>query len=331
MLGAVLGVASTLVGSDSKAATGKRFYKATSTLVLDTTSSGSGAFTSAFTNLDQIAILTTTGDVPTAVAGKLGVDEQGLTDHIVTTTNGSTNTLELTAAEPTADEAVSVADTFAEQLIAGLTKRDVDRYNAQHDVLSKRIDTLNNTVNGLRVQLAGDPTNQVISAQLNAATNELGIAYSDFGNLTATGPPANRLSVLESAQALPIDRAEYNSRLSLGRLGQNHLVAGSGTDQPTISTAGSTTPLDSKLARGLLGALLGLLAGVGLAVVLDRLYRRIRTHQEAEEAYGVPVLAEVPQISREHQQEIVTAAAPLSRVAESYRAVRSACCSRGRR
>ena len=150
----------------------------------------------------------------------------GLTDHIITTANGSTNTLEITAAEPTADEAVRVADTFADQLIAGLQKRDTDRYNAQRTYLSTRIDNLNNTVNGLKAQLAGDPTNQVIAAQLNAAANELGIAYSDFGNLTATGPPTSRLSVLEKAQAVPIKQPEYDSRLNLGALGQNHLNAG---------------------------------------------------------------------------------------------------------
>ena len=198
-----------------------------------------------------------------------------------------------------------MADAFAAQLIAGLQKRDTDRYNAQRTYLSTRIDSLNNTVNGLRAQLAGDPTNQVIAAQLNAAANELGIAYSDFGNLTATGPPTSRLSVLEPAQAVPINQAEYDSRLNLGALGQNHLTGGVSADQPVISTTQSSGKLNGPVARGLLGALLGLFCGLGLAILLERLHRRIRAHEDAEEAFGLPVLAEVPKLAQLDSFQIV--------------------------
>jgi Mrp family chromosome partitioning ATPase len=51
--------------------------------------------------------------------------------------------------------------------------------------------------------------------------------------------------------------------------------------------------------------------------------RPLCSHQDAEEAFGLPVLAEVPRIGRNQQDEIVAASAPLSRVAEAYRAVRS--------
>jgi len=323
VLGGALGVGSAVLNESSSSGQAKTFYKATNTLVLDTTSSASGGFQSAFTNLDQIAILTTTGDVPTAVATKLGVDPKGLTDHIVTTSNGTTNTLEITAVEPTATEAVAVADTFADQLVAGLAQRDTDRYNAQRDYLSNRVNNLNNTVASLRAQQAASPLDPVIAAQLNAATNELGVAYSDFGNLTATGPPASRLSVLEKAQAVPIGQGEYDSRVNLGALGQNHLTADSGTAQPIVTTATSSSALNGKAARGVFGALLGFLAAIGLAILLERFNRRIRTHEDAETAFGLPVLAEVPRIGRTDQTDIVAAVAPLSRAAEAFRAVRS--------
>ncbi|MFN8024859.1 MAG: division plane positioning ATPase MipZ [Acidimicrobiia bacterium] len=324
VVGGALGVGSTIINSSSSSAKSKTYYKATNTLVLDTTGQGTGGFQSAFTNLDQIAILTTTGDVPGAVAAKLGVDEKGLTDHIITTSNGSTNTLEITAVDPTSPEAVALADTFADELIAGLAKRDTDRYNSQRDYLSNRINTLTGQVNSLSGAFAANPNDKVIAAQLNTAQNELGNTLTEFGSLTATGPPASRLSVLQKAQGVPINQSEYDSRLNLGALGQNHLTANNGSsDQPTITTASSSSALDGKLARGLFGALLGFLAGVGLALLLERLNRRIRTHEDAEEAFNLPVLAEVPRVGRSEQTEIVSAVAPLSRAAEAFRAVRS--------
>jgi Mrp family chromosome partitioning ATPase len=69
--------------------------------------------------------------------------------------------------------------------------------------------------------------------------------------------------------------------------------------------------------------LLGFFAGVGLVILLERLHRRVRTHEDAEEAFGLPVLAEVPRFARSGHYDIVAATSPMSRAAESYRAVRS--------
>ena len=50
----------------------------------------------------------------------------------------------------------------------------------------------------------------------------------------------------------------------------------------------------SRTSRVLLAALFGLLAGIALALVLERFDTRIRSSRAAEEAFGLPVLAEVP-------------------------------------
>lgn len=47
--------------------------------------------------------------------------------------------------------------------------------------------------------------------------------------------------------------------------------------------------------NGLLGAVLGLLLGVGLALLFERLNRRLRDPEEAQEAFGLPVLGTVPE------------------------------------
>jgi uncharacterized protein involved in exopolysaccharide biosynthesis len=73
VVGGAIGAASTQIEkNDPKTRT---YYKATNTLVLDSTGSGNGGFQSAITSLDQIALLATTGNVPRNVAKSLGSDE----------------------------------------------------------------------------------------------------------------------------------------------------------------------------------------------------------------------------------------------------------------
>ncbi|HEY3672817.1 MAG TPA: division plane positioning ATPase MipZ [Acidimicrobiia bacterium] len=326
VVGAVIGAASTRLESDDKKS--RTFYKATNTQYLDP-SSGSGTFASAFTSLDQIAVLTTTGDVPDLVAKQLDNGQTGrqLAEHIVTTTNGIANTLEITASAETPGEASDLANDFAKQLNLNLTDRDQARYNAQRDALSRRIDALTTQVNQLALQIAANPNDGVARATFTSAQNELGSVLTDFSQLTSGGPPAVRLSDLERAQAIPIDSDEYDARLRLGQLGQNHLVVTNNSSQPTdaVLTTSTSSTFKGPVSRGLLGALLGLLAGVGLALIMERLDRRIRTRADAEAAYGLPVLAEIPRISNAEANafNIVSYSNPISPAAEGFRAVRS--------
>jgi capsular exopolysaccharide synthesis family protein len=78
--------------------------------------------------------------------------------------------------------------------------------------------------------------------------------------------------------------------------------------------------------RGLIGALVGLLLGAGLALVLARFDTRIRTKEDAEEAFGMPVLAEVPLLKRQARRKkrpIVTLTDQDSLGAEAYRRLRT--------
>ena len=58
-----------------------------------------------------------------------------------------------------------------------------------------------------------------------------------------------------------------------------------------------------------------------LALVLERFDTRIRSPAAAEDAFGLPVLAEVPAISRGRRGTIVTASHPSSRAADAFRLV----------
>lgn len=71
-------------------------------------------------------------------------------------------------------------------------------------------------------------------------------------------------------------------------------------------------------------AVLGLILGVLVVLVVERVDPRINVRSGAERAYKLPVVAEVPFASRRRRYDILTATDPSSSVAEAYRAVRAA-------
>ena len=73
LVGGGIGAASTQIDNGSQQHR-HSYYKASNTLVLDTSSS-SGSYPAAYTNLDQISLLATTGSVQDDVAKKLGTGE----------------------------------------------------------------------------------------------------------------------------------------------------------------------------------------------------------------------------------------------------------------
>ena len=327
VVGAVIGVATT--GFDSGTVKSRTYYKATTTLVVDL-SQRTGQSNSAFQSLDQLGIYTTTGDVPDAVAKKVGSGESGrkLAEHIITTTNSGTSTIAITAAESSSEEATRVANAFAAELVANLDKRSLDAYGRTRDQLQARLDSLTNQQNALYPQIAANPPNvDNLKSQLTAIGNQYRITYDSYSQLAAAGPPTTRFSTLQKAAAIPIDRQEYFARLGLGATSRNNLSTSQGSSALDESLSGRSTdsPVSGPAARGLLGAFLGLLLGVGLAFLRERLDRRILHRSDAEEAFHLPVLAEVPQItkSQQRERELVASTAPLSRFTEAFRAVRS--------
>ena len=81
-------------------------------------------------------------------------------------------------------------------------------------------------------------------------------------------------------------RASQLQLLSTLQTGNAEIVQSAGV--PTSPSSASTKK------TGILGVLLGLLIGIGLAVLADRVDRKIREPSELEEEYGVPLLGAVP-------------------------------------
>jgi capsular exopolysaccharide synthesis family protein len=95
-------------------------------------------------------------------------------------------------------------------------------------------------------------------------------------------------------------------------------VLSSETTAQPIETIGFSAPrsLPVRLAIALV---LGLLAGLAIALVMGRVDTRIRTKRGAEEAFGLPVLSEIPVLPRRARAELITSDDPTSRFAEGFR------------
>jgi tyrosine-protein kinase len=87
-----------------------------------------------------------------------------------------------------------------------------------------------------------------------------------------------------------------------------------------VDATGLTAPT-SEGSRILIGAVLGLLGGIALALVLERLDRKVTNWRVAEELFPYPLLAEIPRIRRSRSLAVVDR--PMSREADAFRLLAS--------
>jgi succinoglycan biosynthesis transport protein ExoP len=106
------------------------------------------------------------------------------------------------------------------------------------------------------------------------------LAEKGFRNLTTKEQNGVRGKSLSSA-------AERLGVLASLQTGDAELV------QPADLPTSPSSP--KPIRNGLIGAILGLLLGVGLSVLFERMNRRLRSPEEAREAFGLPILGTIPE------------------------------------
>ena len=304
------------------------YYKATDTLIFKA-DNGTSSYPSSFNNLEQIAMLATTGPVPDAVSQQLhgSLTAQEVAERLTTLTGASAATIAITAVGQQPRETAALANTVADQLVANIKASDLANYTQAKSDAEKQLSGVQDKIDSIKGQLAAVPppaNADVLGQQLSALEDQYAQAYGNYQQVAGKEPPVSPLSTLQKAQARQIDASEYDTRLAQGRLGQNNLQAG-GTAPVAVASSSSGSPIQGPIPRGIFGAFFGLLFGVGVVMLREHLDRRIRSREDAELTYRWPVLAEVPLFGDRQQQEheIVAEATPMSPVAEAYRTVRS--------
>lgn len=231
-------------------------------------------------NIEQVALLATSGEVPSRVAVRLKLDRGQVRAAIAAVVEAEVSTISITGRSATADTAVSLADVTAEELVALIDGGIQATYQAEVGRLTAVLQTARNRLNG-----AKNPAAQA------SAQGEVQAAERQLEQFQAKAPTP-QFRTLEQATA------------------------------SAVSAPGVRAPDSKPLRAAFLGGI-GLLVGVAGAFALDRLDSRIRSKATAEAAFGAPVVAEVPRISKADQGQLLALTDPSSPFVEAYRGLRT--------
>ena len=234
-------------------------------------------------NIDQVALLATSGEVPSRVATRLKLDRSAVRSAVSAAAKVDVGTIAITAHSATADGAVALADTTAQELIALIDGSARAGYQAEIDRLTAQVQTARNRLNAVSPRSTG--------AQASAQAG-LDTAERSLEQFQASDPPKPQLRTLEAGSAA------------------------------AVTSAGVKAPNSKPVRAALLGAF-GLLAGIAAAFALERLDSRIRSKSVAEEAFGVPVVAEVPPLAKGAEGTLLARTDPASPFVEAYRGLRT--------
>ncbi|MPY94750.1 MAG: polysaccharide biosynthesis tyrosine autokinase [Acidimicrobiia bacterium] len=244
-----------------------------------------------------------------AVTQALGVEPD-----VSITARGETEVVAITAESSDPAEAARIANTYAQTYIDTRRQQLVDDLLSAAEQVQSRIDN--------------------VDAQLQALTDE--VAALDAA--IAAGGPDEQVELLRSQRdrlaeevanrRLPLlsQRTAYSQQLDELQLASSITENGGGRVVSTAETPGA--PVRPKTSRNLLlGAVVGLMLGIGLAFLREHLDDTIKSKDDLERATGglVP-LALVPTVGswKDRQRPyVVSLEEPSSAAAEAYRSLRT--------
>jgi Mrp family chromosome partitioning ATPase len=256
----------------------KKQWTASTTLIL-APSSSSGGKAGVTTTLELGESLATSPAILATAAHTLKLKFPPGTkvpSNVSTAISASSETLTITVLDPRGPTAAAFALAVGGALINYESTTDQKTYQKAILVANQQVATLNAKVSTL-------------SAELQAALKKVppGVSPNQFDL------PLRQKLATASAQAKSA-QLRASSLATNGPSGPEYLQL----DQAlTNSTASSTIP-SSRAARAGLAAVLAILLALIALAVLARVDTRIRSREAAEAAFGVPVLAEIPRMSR---------------------------------
>ena len=247
---------------------------------------------------DIAAAIAAIGEVPQRAATQLGFsgDPARLAQQVTMRPNKETATVELSVTSSDGKRAADIANAFAGQLVKVLEERRIKAVEGAIEVAKRQSVDLQTQLNILDRELpsASGTDFEVKQAQRSTVSRQLSVESSRIQQLQSVLNPAGaRISVVREAV-------------------------------PSQAASAGVRPPAQLATRLAVSGILGLALGVGLVVVMERSNPRLRSRRLAEEAFGLPVVAEIPESGRATRNEILIVTRPQSNYAEAYRNLRSA-------
>jgi len=246
-------------------------------------------------DLNLTALFTVTGEVPARVAKKIGFtgDPAVLATRVKAIADDKVGTLRISYTGSDGPEAAKVANAFGDEVIAYLKDTATATHKSVSDDIRRRLLELRSEVGRLSSALKAKPDNVLIKAERDGLTTQYQLAIQELSRHNQF-PPESGMITLQRATPVPVFQGGF--------------VAPSG-----------------RQARVLSAAVLGLLLGCGAALFLERVDVKVRSRAAAERAFRLPVVAEVPRVSKRDRRgfAVLTRTRPESAAAEAYRTMRS--------
>ena len=267
-------------------------YQATHRLLVNLNSPSGQAL-----NLPQTALIVQNGDVPERVSRQLAVEQLPDYEDVKAVGSEELRALDITAYASTPKAAERAANLFAEELNNELVGDDQAALDQSGAAAEEQVSTLETQLEQLEKQLRGlppnDPARETLAAQQQSIAAALSQAQTALSQIESSGSAVKPFQSLEAARGRP-------------RIVEGWQIP------------------ESRPARAGLLALFGLILGIIGAVAADRGDTRVRNREDAERAFGLPVIAEIPQIpSGTKGRELVVASQPAAPFVEAHRALRT--------
>jgi len=215
--------------------------------------------------------------------------------------------------------------------VGGVGQTDVIRITATSTVPRKAADIANAYANAYvdfkRTQAVSDDL--AASQQIQGKIDDLQKQIDQVSNQIASAGP-NRATAEQnlgpSRDALVNQQALFKSKLD--QLGVDAAIRTGGAQLVTSATTPESPFKPTPARNGLIALVVGVILGVGLAFLFERLDDSIKDKEDVERvAQGVPTLGLIPVVASwktREQPHVISLEDPNSSVAEAYRSMRTA-------
>ncbi|MCU1456286.1 MAG: capsular exopolysaccharide family [Actinomycetia bacterium] len=234
----------------------------------------------------------TAPEVLADAARKLGTGTGPLGATVKASVNLPARTVTIDTSAATPDQATKVANAVAQSVID-------TRWTTREGALNAQIAGTNKQLQDIESQIS----------QINAQE-----AISRLTNPDTTAFETSKTVWLSQYQAVFANQQQFQASLTSHDSGVKFLLPAQGAVKSS-----STSPV----TRGLQGALIGLLIGIGLAALREALDTKVRDREWVEDVAGLRTLGELPKDRNLRKRRLRVGDAPGSRYAESVRALRA--------